>query len=65
VLDQHGIGDLQPKLQQMTREGKWQDMAALISDEVLDLFCVSGAPDAIGEGLGFYGYECGARLGRM
>jgi probable F420-dependent oxidoreductase len=51
VLDQHGIGDLQPKLQQMTREGKWQEMAALISDEVLDLFCVSGAPDAIGEGL--------------
>ena len=51
VLDQHGIGDLQPKLQQMTREGKWQDMAALISDEVLDLFCVSGAPDAIGDGL--------------
>ena len=52
VLDQHGIGDLQPKLQQMTREGKWQEMAGLISDDVLDLFCVTGAPDEIGAGLG-------------
>jgi hypothetical protein len=51
VLDQHGIGDLQPRLHRMTREGKWKDMAAEISDEVLDLFCVSGAPDAIGAGL--------------
>jgi probable F420-dependent oxidoreductase len=51
VLDQHGVGDLQPRLQQMTREGKWQEMAAEISDEVLDLFCISGAPDAIGAGL--------------
>jgi probable F420-dependent oxidoreductase len=51
VLDQHGLGDLQPRLQQMTREGKWADMAALITDEVLDLFCVSGSPDAIGAGL--------------
>jgi probable F420-dependent oxidoreductase len=51
VLDQHGLGHLQPRLQQMTREGKWQEMAGLISDEVLDLFCVAGAPDAIGAGL--------------
>jgi hypothetical protein len=42
---------LQPRLQQMTREGKWQEMAGLISDEVMDLFCVAGAPDAIGAGL--------------
>ena len=52
VLDQHGIGDLQPRLQQMTREGKWQEMAGLISDEVLDLFCVTGGPDEVGAGLG-------------
>ena len=51
VLNQHGLGDLQPRLQQMTREGKWAEMAALISDEVLGLFCVSGAADAIGAGL--------------
>jgi probable F420-dependent oxidoreductase len=51
VLDQHGIGDLQPKLQQMTREGAWAKMADAISNEVLDLFCITGAPDAIGDGL--------------
>lgn len=51
VLDQHGLGELQPRLQQMTREGKWKEMAAQISDEVLGLFCISGAPDAIGAGL--------------
>jgi probable F420-dependent oxidoreductase len=51
VLDQHGLGHLQPRLQQMTREGKWQEMASLITDEVLDLFCVAGAPDEIGAGL--------------
>ncbi len=52
VLEEHGIADLQPRLHRMTREGRWQEMAALISDEVLDLFCVAGAPDAIGAGLG-------------
>ncbi len=52
VLDQHGLGDLQPRLHRMTREGKWKEMAAEISDEVLSLFCVAGAPDAIGAGLG-------------
>jgi probable F420-dependent oxidoreductase len=52
VLDEHGLGDLQPRLHRMTREGKWREMAAQISDEVLDLFCVSGEPDAIGAGLG-------------
>jgi probable F420-dependent oxidoreductase len=51
VLDQHGIGDLQPRLQQMTREGAWAKMADAIGDDVLDLFCITGAPDAIGEGL--------------
>lgn len=44
VLDQHGLGDLQPKLRQMTREGAWDAMAAEIGDEVLDLFCISGEP---------------------
>jgi probable F420-dependent oxidoreductase len=51
VLDQHGLGGLQPRLRQMTREGAWAKMAADIGDEVLDLFCVSGAADAVGEAL--------------
>ena len=51
VLEQHGLGDLQPKLRQMTREGAWDRMAAEISDEVLDLFCTAGAPDELCAGL--------------
>ncbi|MDG2004789.1 MAG: TIGR03617 family F420-dependent LLM class oxidoreductase [Novosphingobium sp.] len=50
VLDQHGLGELQPKLRQMTREGAWDTMAAEIDDEVLDLFCVSGGPAEMCEG---------------
>jgi probable F420-dependent oxidoreductase len=50
VLDQHGLGDLQPKLRQMTREGAWDRMGAQISDEMLDLFCISGDPGELGEG---------------
>jgi len=50
VLDQHGLGDLQPKLRQMTREGAWERMAAEIPDEVLDLFCISGDPAGLCEG---------------
>ena len=51
VLEQHGLEDLQPRLQQMTREGKWKDMAALVSDDILDLFCVRGAADEICAGI--------------
>jgi alkanesulfonate monooxygenase SsuD/methylene tetrahydromethanopterin reductase-like flavin-dependent oxidoreductase (luciferase family) len=51
VLDHHGLGDLQPRLREMTREGAWRSMGDQISDEVLDLFCVSGAPIALCEGL--------------
>jgi probable F420-dependent oxidoreductase len=51
VLDQHGLGDLQPRLRQLTREGAWARLAADISDEVLDLFSIAGAPDAVGEAL--------------
>jgi len=51
VLDQHGLGELQPRLRQLTREGAWDRMAAEISDEVLDLFCISGDPAELCDGL--------------
>jgi bile acid-coenzyme A ligase len=51
VLDQHGLGDLQPKLRQMTRDGAWAKMAGEIGDEVLDLFCPTGTPGEIGAAL--------------
>ena len=52
VLEQHGLGDLQPRLRQMTREGAWERMAGEIGDDVLDLFCVGGSPGEIAAGLG-------------
>jgi probable F420-dependent oxidoreductase len=47
VLDSHGWGDLQPELQQRTRSGEWAAMAALIPDELVDQFAVSGQPEEI------------------
>lgn len=52
VLEQHGLGELQPRLRQMTRDGEWAKMAGQISDEVLDLFCAYGMPGEIGAALG-------------
>jgi probable F420-dependent oxidoreductase len=51
VWDVHGLGELGMRLNAMSREGKWGEMAAQISDEVLDLFVAratyDGLPDAI------------------
>lgn len=42
ILDCHGWGDLQPRLQQMTRENRWDLMNALVSDEMLNTFAIVG-----------------------
>ena len=42
VLDAHGWGDLQEKLNEMTRRGDWAGMADLIDDEMLDVFATTG-----------------------
>ncbi|BBY65637.1 hypothetical protein MHEL_38800 [Mycolicibacterium helvum] len=34
VLDIHGWGDLQPELNSMSKQGKWLEMAGLISERV-------------------------------
>jgi probable F420-dependent oxidoreductase len=44
VLEQHGWGELQPRLQAMTREGKWGEMARLITPEILETVAVVGEP---------------------
>lgn len=36
VLELHGWGDLQERLQKLTRQGKWDDMHREISDEMLE-----------------------------
>jgi probable F420-dependent oxidoreductase len=47
-LDHHGWGDLQPELNAMTKQGKWAEMSAKISDEMLDVITVSGMPAEVG-----------------
>ena len=32
VLDAEGYGDLQPELNQLTKQGKWRDLAGLVDD---------------------------------
>jgi probable F420-dependent oxidoreductase len=42
TLDCHGWGDLQPELNALSKHGRWDDMAALISDEMLEAIAVVG-----------------------
>lgn len=51
VLEHHGYGDLQPELRQMTRDNRWDEMAALIDDELVDLVGVSGTPEEVGKAI--------------
>lgn len=40
VLELHGWGELQADAHRMTREGRWDDMASLITDEILGAFAI-------------------------
>jgi probable F420-dependent oxidoreductase len=51
VFDVHGIGDLGVRLNQMSRQGQWSEMAAQISDDVLDLFVARAAYDELPEAI--------------
>lgn len=51
VLDVHGWGDLQPRLRELTREGRWAELAAAVPQEVLDAVAVVGGPEEVAEGL--------------
>jgi len=44
VLEQHGWEGVQPELNKLTKNGQWQDIAALITDEMLESIAVSGTP---------------------
>ena len=47
VLDAHGWGDLQPELNTLSKQGRWDEMSGLIDDEVLDTLAIRGEPAAI------------------
>jgi len=48
TLDAHGWGDLQPDLNALTKAGRWEELATVVPDEVVDTIAVRGAPGAIG-----------------
>lgn len=49
VLAVHGLEELVPRLHAKSLAGDWEGMADLITDEMLDLFAVSGRFEEIGE----------------
>jgi probable F420-dependent oxidoreductase len=40
VLEAHDWGELQTEANQLTRAGRWEDMGALITDEILNTFAI-------------------------
>ncbi|MET0182223.1 MAG: TIGR03617 family F420-dependent LLM class oxidoreductase [Caulobacterales bacterium] len=49
VFEVHGWHDLQPRLNRMSKEGKWQEMADSIPQDVVDAFVVTGTPEEVVE----------------
>jgi probable F420-dependent oxidoreductase len=47
VLETHGWGDVGRQLNRMAARGDWHGMARAITDEMLDVYAVTGTPDAI------------------
>jgi len=51
VFELEGFGHLQPEAQAMTRAGRWDELAHLVSDEVLASVVVRGTPDEVADGI--------------
>jgi probable F420-dependent oxidoreductase len=49
VLDMHGWGDIAFKLNELAAKGDWASMPKLITDEMLDVYAVSGTYDSIAD----------------
>ncbi|HVM39340.1 MAG TPA: TIGR03617 family F420-dependent LLM class oxidoreductase, partial [Acidimicrobiia bacterium] len=47
VLECHGWGDLHGEFNRLSKEGKWAEMGALVDDEILDTFAVTGEPEEL------------------
>jgi probable F420-dependent oxidoreductase len=43
-----GYGDLQPELNRLSKQGRWDEMSELIDDDFLAAFAVCGEPSTIG-----------------
>ena len=47
MLEVHGWGDLQPELNALSKQGRWQEMGALIDDDVLHTIAACGTPKEV------------------
>ncbi len=46
VLEVHGWGELGEALHGLSQDGRWEEMASLVDDEVLNTFAIIGTPEA-------------------
>lgn len=42
VMDLHGWGDITLRLHELTLQGRWKELPSLITDQMIDAFCVVG-----------------------
>ena len=47
VLGVHGWGDLQPELNKLSKQGQWDEMGTLITDDILNEFAIVGELDDV------------------
>lgn len=47
VLESIGVGELQSELNAMSKQGRWEEMGTLITDDILAEFAVVGEPNEI------------------
>jgi probable F420-dependent oxidoreductase len=47
TLDAHGWGDLQPELNRLTKAGRWDELADVLPDEVVETIAVCCAPSEV------------------
>ncbi|MCB1010198.1 MAG: TIGR03617 family F420-dependent LLM class oxidoreductase [Microthrixaceae bacterium] len=62
VLEAEGYGDLQPELRDLSRQGRWDEMATLIDDPLLEAVAVRGTPTEVAEQIAA---RFGDRAGRV
>ena len=51
VLESEGYGELQPELREMTKQGRWHEMAGMIDDTLLHRVAAVGSPSEVAETL--------------
>jgi probable F420-dependent oxidoreductase len=49
ILEHHGWHDLGPGLRGLIAQGRWSELHTLVSDEVVDRFCIAAPYDTIAE----------------